>query len=80
MLKTKTNFILQDYQKLKLMKKLPKPENKYPIKMSKPRLVPFSKVECMKLLDCSDKNPGMLAKQVYKDKDKIKQNYQLYVE
>ena len=50
-LKTKINFILMDYQKQKQMKRLPTPEKKYEIKMSKPRLLPFSSVECSKLLN-----------------------------
>lgn len=48
--------------------------------MCKPRLIPYSKVDCEKLLNCQEKELGWIAKQIYKNEDKIKQTYQMFAE
>lgn len=67
-----------EYQKLKAIKRLPNPEKKYPMSMSKPRLIPYSKVECQMLLNCEQKELGWLAKQIYKNPEKIKQTFEMF--
>jgi hypothetical protein len=80
MLKTKIIWILQDYQKLKQMKRLPTPEKIFSITMSQPRLVPFSKVETTMLLNCNEKELGWLAQQIYKNPEKAAQNYRHFAD
>jgi hypothetical protein len=46
--------------------------------MCKPRLIPFSKVDCERLLNCQDKELGWLAKQIYKNPDKVKTTYRMF--
>lgn len=71
LLANKISFITQEYQKLKMIKRLPNSSKITSIKMCKSRLVPFSKVEFEILLDCSDKKLGWYAQQIYKNSDKI---------
>lgn len=62
---SKKQFIANDYRTLKMTKRLPTAEKKFAVKITKPRLIPFSKQECEMVLNCADKEIGWYIKQIY---------------
>jgi len=76
-LKVKSSFIKTEYNNVKMQRRVPNPSKKYTIKVSRPRLIPYSKVECDTLLNFNEKELGWLAKQIYSSSDDQK-NYQAY--
>lgn len=48
--------------------------------MSKPRLIPYSKVQCEMLLNCEEKSLGWYAKQIYKNPERAKQAFDVFSE
>jgi hypothetical protein len=49
----KKQFIAKNYRDLKMIKRLPTIERKFAVKITRPRLIPFSKGECELILDCN---------------------------
>ena len=71
-----------EYNTTKTQRRLPSVEKKCSVKLLKPRLIPYSKVECSIILNFKEKEVGWLAKQIYvsSEEHKITQSYNIFAE
>lgn len=74
-METKIGEIVRTYQDFKRTKRIPNPEKTQSVQLLRPRLIPFSKVECLTILKFEDTELGWYAKQVYKKAESSKQAF-----
>jgi hypothetical protein len=81
MLKIKFQYIKADYLRVKATKQLPSINKKYVIKLNRPRIIPFSKVECELILNYTDKKGiSWYIKQIYADGNNYETAYNIYID